>query len=191
MKDSRPDATEQHGGAVSSSTAQDSPLGASDVTSADTLKAPQPRAGGHALRSLSLPKFLSSSSGGVGHERNSPTVASGGGSGSRRWPFGGRSGSNSSTPTASDHAGNSPFADSSGTSGPDSGQQRQMDATAAVGGRRRWSFRRGSSVSSGGNSKRHVQQADADAAASDQQQGAKSCKRPRCASAVNAEDLEV
>lgn len=181
MKDSSDSTAEHNDGAVSSSTAQGSLPGASDVSTADTLKAPQSRPTGHALRSLSLPKFLSSSSS-AGNERNSPTVAPGGGSGSRRWPFGGRSGSNSSTPTASEHAGNSPFAESSDANG---GQHRQMEGTAAHGGRRRWSFRRGSSVSSGGSGKFQLQQADALAPPSDQQQGANPCKCTRPASVVN------
>ena len=170
MKDSSACVAEHYDGAVSSPTAQGSLPGASDVSSADTLKAPQSRPAGHALRSLSLPKFLSSSSSsGAGHERNSPTVAHGGGSGSRRWPFGGRNGSNSTTPTASDAAGSSPFADPSEAH---KGQQRQIDATAALGSRRRWSFRRGSS---GGSGKRQLHHADADASPSDQPQGANAC----------------
>ena len=173
MKESSDCTAEHDDGAVSSSTAQGSLPGASDKGTADTLKAPQSRPAGHAPRSLSLPKFLSSSSSsGAGHERNSPTVAHGGGSGSRRWPFGGRNGSNSTTPTAPDAAGSSPFVDPSAAN---SGQQRQVDATAALGGRRRWSFRRGSSVSSGGSGKRQLQHADADASPSDQPQGANVC----------------
>jgi hypothetical protein len=169
MKDGGPGAA-QHDNFVSSSTAQGTPVDTSDVSFAGNLEVAQPRIGGHALRSLSLPKFLSG--GGSGNERISPTVVSGGGSGLRRWPFGGRSGgSNSSTPTASGNNDESPFATSSESSGANSGQRRQTGSAAAPQGRRRWSFRRHGSVNSTISSGHQFQQADADGPSSNQQQG--------------------